>query len=42
MVIEHNNKNEKKPYIDVYTNQMKLKVEEIYQRDIDIFKYRFK
>ena len=42
VVIEHHNKNKKKPYIDVYTNQMKLKVEEIYQRDIDIFKYRFK
>ena len=42
VVIEHYNKNEKKSYIDVYTNQMKLKVQEIYQRDIDIFKYRFK
>ena len=39
--LEHHNKTDKKDYKDIYTAQMIEKVHQIYQKDIDIFKYKF-
>lgn len=40
--LEYHNMNQKKNYKEVYTEEMILKVNEIYKRDIDIFAYKFK
>ena len=40
--IEHHNKTNKKNYKDIYTTEMIVKVNQIYQKDIDIFEYNFK
>jgi hypothetical protein len=40
--LEHHNKTNKKDYKDIYTTEMIVKVNQIYQKDIDIFEYNFK
>lgn len=40
--IDHYNINKKKSYTEVYTEQMILKVQKIYSRDIKVFGYNFK
>ena len=40
--LNHHNYNSKSDYREVYTNEMIYKVNQIYQRDMDIFKYTFK
>ena len=40
--LEHHNKTNKKDYKDIYTAEMIVKVNQIYQKDIDIFEYNFK
>ena len=39
--LDHHNKTDKKDYKDIYTIQMIEKVHQIYQKDIDIFEYKF-
>ncbi|MBT5698833.1 MAG: sulfotransferase family 2 domain-containing protein [Flavobacteriales bacterium] len=39
--LEHHNKTDKKNYKDIYTTKMIEKVHQIYQKDIDIFEYKF-
>jgi len=39
--LEHHNKTDKKDYKDIYTTKMIEKVHQIYQKDIDIFEYKF-
>lgn len=41
LVLEHLNKNNKKDYFNIYTEDMKLKVKNIYKKDIEIFEYDF-
>ena len=40
--LNHHNYNDKSDYKEVYTDEMIYKVNQIYQKDIDIFKYTFK
>lgn len=40
--LSHHNFNSKLDYKEVYTDEMIYKVQQIYQKDIDIFKYNFK
>ena len=40
--LNHHNYSNKKDYREVYTKEMIEKVYQIYQKDIDIFEYRFK
>jgi chondroitin 4-sulfotransferase 11 len=40
--LNHHNYNNKSDYKEVYTDEMIYKVNQIYQKDIDIFKYTFK
>ena len=39
--LDHHNKNDKKDYKDTYTAKMIEKVHQVYQKDIDIFQYKF-
>ena len=39
--LDHHNKNDKKDYKDTYTTKMIEKVHQVYQKDIDIFQYKF-
>ena len=40
--LNHHNYNDKSDYKEVYTDEMIYKVNQIYRKDIDIFKYTFK